>query len=137
MTALSAPFIFLLASVLLAFIPTRFRAPVMLITPVLALISILTAGHGNHGIVSILEFDLITYRIDDLSFPFGIIFCLAAFLAGIYAWHVDDLVQQIATLGYAGAALGGVFAGDLITLFIWWEATAVTSVFLIFATCSL
>lgn len=133
MTVFSAPFIFLTASLLLAFIPKQFRAPLMLITPVLALISILASGHGNHGVISILEFELITYRIDDLSFPFGIIFCLAAFLASLYAWHVDDLVQQIATLGYAGAALGGVFAGDLITLFIWWEATAVTSVFLIFA----
>ena len=33
----------------------------------------------------------------------------------------------------AGAAIAAVHAGDLITLFIWWEATAITSVFLILA----
>jgi len=90
-------------------------------------------GQGAHGQLALLGFDLVFYRIDSLSLPFGIIFSIAAFLACLYAWHVDDLVQQVATLGYAGSALGGVFAGDLITLFIWWEVTAVTSVFLIFA----
>jgi len=133
MMALSPPFLFLIASAVIAFIPERLRGPLMLITPVLAFFSILIFGAGNHGVVQILNFELVFYRIDKLSFPFGVIFCIAALLTGIYAWHVKDLVQQVAALGYAGAALGGVFAGDLITLFIWWEATAVTSVFLIFA----
>jgi multicomponent Na+:H+ antiporter subunit D len=34
---------------------------------------------------------------------------------------------------YVGSAIGAVFAGDLITLFIYWELTAVTSVFLVWA----
>ena len=34
---------------------------------------------------------------------------------------------------YAGSALGAVFAGDLLTLFLFWEMLALTSVFLIFA----
>jgi len=42
-------------------------------------------------------------------------------------------MQQSATLAYAGSAIGGVFAGDLLTLFLYWELTAVTSVFLIWA----
>jgi len=36
-------------------------------------------------------------------------------------------------MAYAGAAIGAVFAGDLITLFVYWELTALTSVFLIWA----
>ena len=32
---------------------------------------------------------------------------------------------------YAGSALGAVFAGDLVTLFVYWELTAISSVFLI------
>jgi len=130
---LSAPFLLLVAAGLLPLLPRHLRAPLLLLAPGLALVSIFSFGDGQHGIVPVMGFELVFYRIDSLSFPFGIIFCIAAFLAGLYAWHVDDLIQQVATLGYAGAALGGVFAGDLITLFIWWEATAVTSVFLIFA----
>jgi len=34
---------------------------------------------------------------------------------------------------YAGSAIGGVLAGDLISLFLYWEATAIASVFLIWA----
>ena len=72
-------------------------------------------------------------RVDKLSRIFALIFCIAAFLGNLYAWHVRDTVQQLAALLYAGAAIGAVFAGDLITLFIYWEATAITSVFLIWA----
>ncbi len=36
-------------------------------------------------------------------------------------------------LSYAGRGHRRVHAGDLVTLFIWWEATAITSVFLILA----
>ena len=51
----------------------------------------------------------------------------------MFAWHVKDPVQQVAALLYAGSAIGAVFAGDLITLFIYWEGTAIASVFLIWA----
>jgi multicomponent Na+:H+ antiporter subunit D len=34
---------------------------------------------------------------------------------------------------YAGSAIGAVFAGDLLTLFLFWEILALTSAFLIFA----
>ena len=82
---------------------------------------------------NVVGFELAFMRVDKLSIIFGIIFCIAAWLSGIYAWHVRDKVQQIATLAYAGSAIGGVFAGDLISLFIWWEGTALASVFLIWA----
>ena len=54
-------------------------------------------------------------------------------MGNLYAWHVRDFIQQIAALLYAGAAIGAVFAGDLITLFFYWEGTALASVFLIWA----
>ncbi|MEZ5716274.1 MAG: Na(+)/H(+) antiporter subunit D [Paracoccaceae bacterium] len=44
-----------------------------------------------------------------------------------------DRVQRVAALLYAGSAIGAVFAGDLITLFFYWEGTAIASVFLIWA----
>ena len=54
-------------------------------------------------------------------------------LGGIDGLGVRDSVQLTAALTYVGSAIGGVFAGDLITLFIYWELTAVTSVFLVWA----
>ena len=46
---------------------------------------------------------------------------------------VEDKTQHIAGILYAGSALGAVFAGDLVTLVIFWELLAMTSVFLVWA----
>lgn len=132
-TLLAPPFIYLFAALLCPLLGPRWRALLLLGTPIIGLAVILSFGMGNHAVVSVLGFDLTFLRIDKLSFIFSIIFSIAAFLSGLYAWHVRDTVQQIATLAYAGSAIGGVFAGDLITLFLWWEGTAVASVFLIWA----
>ncbi len=132
-TLIAPPFIYLFAALLCPLLGPRWRALLLLGTPIVGLAVILSFGMGNHAVVSVLGFDLTFLRIDKLSFIFSIIFSIAAFLSGLYAWHVRDTVQQIATLAYAGSAIGGVFAGDLITLFLWWEGTAVASVFLIWA----
>lgn len=72
-------------------------------------------------------------RLDEMSRLFGIVFHIAAILCAIYALHVRDTVQHIAGLAYAGAAIGAACAGDMVSLFVYWELTAVTSVFLIWA----
>ena len=79
------------------------------------------------------EFEIAPVRIDGLSLIFGYIFHIAAALSVVYAWHNDDAVEQTAAMAYAGSGIGAVFAGDLLTLFVYWEAMAVTSVFLIWA----
>ena len=132
-TLLAPPFIYLFAALLCPLLAPRWRALLLLGVPVLALVVLLSYPMGQHAVVSVVGFELTFLRIDKLSLIFGIIFSIAAFLAGLYAWHVRDTVQQIATLAYAGSAIGGVFAGDLISLFLWWEGTALASVFLIWA----
>lgn len=132
-TLLAPPFIYLFAALLCPLLAPRWRALLLLGVPFIALAVLLTYATGNHAVVSVVGFDLTFVRIDKLSLIFGIIFSIAAFLSGLYAWHVRDTVQQVATLAYAGSAIGGVLAGDLITLFLWWEGTALASVFLIWA----
>ena len=82
---------------------------------------------------SLLNYELTLVRTDRLSLLFGYLFHIAALLAGIFALNVRDPLQKTAGMLYAGSALGAVFAGDLITLFVFWELLAVTSVFLIWA----
>lgn len=79
------------------------------------------------------ELMLTPVRVDRLSLVWGVVFHLAAFLAALYALGVRDRWQHLAGLSYAGSALCAVFAGDLLTLFVFWELTAVTSVFLVWA----
>ncbi|MFK7860709.1 MAG: Na(+)/H(+) antiporter subunit D [Granulosicoccus sp.] len=132
-TLLAPPFIYLFAALLCPLLAPRWRALLLLGTPIVGLAVILSYATGQHAVVSVIGFDLTFMRVDKLSLIFSIIFSIAAFLSGLYAWHVRDTVQQIATLAYAGSAIGGVFAGDLVTLFLWWEGTALASVFLIWA----
>ncbi len=84
----------------------------------------------NH---SILNLELTLLRVDKLSLLFAFLFCIASFIGTIFALHVNDTKQHVAGIVYAGSALGAVFAGDLITLFIFWELLATSSVFLIWA----
>ena len=79
------------------------------------------------------DYSLTMVRVDKLSLLFGYIFHIAAFVSVIYALHVKDNLQHVTGLAYVGSAIGAVFAGDLITLFVYWELTAVASVFLIWA----
>ena len=70
-------------------------------------------------------------RVDRLSHIFGLIFSFTAGVGCLYALHVRQGGEHAAALVYAGAALGVVFAGDLITLFVFWELMAVASLFVI------
>ena len=131
---LPTAFIFIAAALVLGLLPKgNVRGVILLITPILAAWQIWNLPVGIFAQVEFIGQTLDMMRVDKLSRIFGLIFCLAAFLGNLYAWHVRDFIQQIAALLYAGAAIGAVFAGDLITLFFYWEGTALASVFLIWA----
>ena len=131
---LPTAFIFIAAALVLGLLPKgNVRGVILLITPILAAWQIWNLPVGIFAQVEFVGQTLDMMRVDKLSRIFGLIFCLAAFLGNLYAWHVRDFIQQIAALLYAGAAIGAVFAGDLITLFFYWEGTALASVFLIWA----
>ena len=131
---LPTAFIFIAAALTLGVLPKgHIRSIILLIAPILAAWQIWNLPMGIFAQVEFVGHTLEMMRVDKLSRIFGLIFCLAAFLGNLYAWHIRDIVQQIAALLYAGAAIGAVFAGDLITLFFYWEGTALASVFLIWA----
>lgn len=109
------------------------RAAFMLALPVIAFIYMIGLPHGEFGKIQLFDLTLTTMRLDPLSQMFGYVFLLAALIGIIYALHLKDTVQHFAALIYAGGAHCAVFAGDLVTFFIWWEVIAVSSVFLIWA----
>lgn len=126
--------IFFVVALLVPVIPGLLRNILLLATPVAAALFILfNITAGTEATYSILEFDLVYLRVDKLSLLFSYLFCLASFIATIFALHVDDKKQQIAGLIYAGSALGAVFAGDFFTLFIFWELLAISSVVFIWS----
>jgi len=128
------PFAIFFAGVLVVLL-TRgwWRNAVLLAIPVIGGINILGLDHGSFWNFSLFGQALTLVRVDKLSLLFGYLFHIAAFIGIVYALHVRDPVQQVAALLYAGGALGAVFAGDLVVLFVFWEILAVSSVFLIWA----
>ncbi|MEO0442933.1 MAG: Na(+)/H(+) antiporter subunit D [Pseudomonadota bacterium] len=103
------------------------------LVPVISFLLLLQWDHGSYGGYTLLGLELQLLEIDKLSLLFAYLFHLAALLGGIFALHEKDRVQQITSLIYAGSAIGAVFAGDWITLFVFWELLALSSVFLVLA----
>ena len=133
-----APFVpFFIAAALGLFLRGWLRGALFIAVSVLGLANLWLLGAAGTGLefghYSILDFHLLLFRADKLSLLFGYLFHIAALIAVIYALHVRDTLQQVASMLYAGSALGAVFAGDLLTLFIFWELLALTSVFLVWA----
>ncbi|MDB2668842.1 Na(+)/H(+) antiporter subunit D [Alphaproteobacteria bacterium] len=86
---------------------------------------------GVHLTTQIAGLDLILVRAHAITLPFSVVFHIAAALNVIYAMHERSRTTATAGLAYAGAAIAALYAGDFITLFVYWELTAFTSVFLI------
>ena len=151
------PFVlFFVGAVVIAFTRGTVRKVLILAIPLVGGLNLLFGVEpGLHLQFDLLGYTLTPYRADKLSLLFGYLFHLAAFLGFIYALHLgdgapegsvagevgeDDIVgnasaglQHVAAMVYAGSALGAVFAGDFITLFIFWELLAISSVFLVWA----
>ncbi len=134
MIELSPFIIFYLGALLVLATQGNVRKVVLLATPLITGLHLwFNLDAGILTTYSIMDYELTAMRTDKLSLLFAYLFCLASFIAGIYSLHVTDTKQHVAGLVYAGSALGAVFAGDLITLFIFWELLAISSVFLIWA----
>ena len=125
--------ILVLGALVIPFLRGKVRNLFMIILPVFGLLGLLAMEDGYVFTINILGLELTPVRVDRLSLLFGYIFHIAAIISIIYAFHLRDTVQQIAALMYAGTAIGGIFAGDLVSLFVYWEGTAISSVFLIWS----
>ena len=129
------PFLIFFAAALIALVSRGLPGKILLlITPVLAALHIgFNIAPDTLSIYPVLDLELTLIRADKLSLIFAYLFCLASFIATIFALQVNDRKQEVAGLVYAGSALGAVFAGDLLTLFIFWELLALSSVVFIWA----
>lgn len=129
-----APFIiFFMGALLVGVTRGITRSVIMIAIPLIGAFNLYMLGEGTSYQVSLLDYQLTLVRADRLSILFGYLFHLAALLGIIFSLHLKDTTQHVSGLLYAGSALGAVFAGDMITLFIFWELLAITSVFLILA----
>ncbi len=133
-----SPGMFLIAAGLaLPLLRADTRVVALLGAPVLALAYLWwLAPAGAEPFVTEAEYlgvALTPVRIDTLALLFGTVFCLAAGAAGLFALPSRNLTEQASALVYAGAGIGAVTAGDLLTLFVYWEVMAIASTLVVWA----
>jgi len=128
------PAVFFIAGGLLApFLHIHALRILMLALPVAGLAQLYGLDPADAGAYHLVGLDLITLRIDALGLVFATIFHIVSFILALYALHERDRLQHAAMLMTAGGAIGASLAGDLITLFLFWEVATFASVFLIWA----
>jgi len=123
--------ILLLGAALLPLIPEKLRKGWLLAVPVLVFARVLMLEHGVFGQVQFAQWTLTFGRVDRLSQVFGFIMALMAIIGTLYGLHVRRAAEHVAAWVYVAGSIGAIYAGDLITLFLFWELMAFSSVFLI------
>lgn len=115
----------------------RVRMAWLVLIPIAGALNAMGIQEGYQLQYEFLGYTLTLVRADRLAMMFGHLFHLGAFIAIVYSLHLKKgehaTLQHTSAVIYAGSALGAVFAGDFITLFVFWELLAVSSVFLIWA----
>jgi multicomponent Na+:H+ antiporter subunit D len=111
----------------------RLRAALMIAAPVVGAYVVWSQTPGASWELELLGYTLTPLRVDTLSTLFGYLFHVAALLGVVYSLHLKDTTQLVSSLAYAACAVGAVYAGDLLSLFVFWELLAVTSAILVCA----
>ncbi|MES1943679.1 monovalent cation/H+ antiporter subunit D [Salinisphaera sp. PC39] len=114
-------------------LPYRLRAGLLVAAPAAAGAWLWSLPRPTLVTAELLGYTLTPLRLDPLAFVFALIFLIAAGLCGLFMLRVRGRLEPAASLVYAGAAVAAVLAGDLITLFVYWETTALASVLVILA----
>ena len=133
MMSLNPAFIMIVGAFIISVLPARYRSSGFLGIALVSLIITATLPAQVSGVFEFMGHSVTLLRVDRLSRLFGMIMSLITLIGGIYAFHLKDPVQQIAALLYAGGAIGVIFVGDLLSLYVFWELMAISSVILIWS----
>ena len=128
MTSLLHPGLLLVAAGLgLTLLRGPARAALALAAPLAAIGVVLAVPEGVHWAGRYLHLEVAPYAVDALARLFALIFAIMAFGGALFALHQPSRLELPAAFVYAGSAIGATLAGDLVTLFVFWELMAVGS----------
>ena len=119
----------LLGGLATIFLRGRFASIVLVLAPLFGLFHLYGMELGGLSSYNLFGYEIVAVSVDQQAKVFGYLFHIAALVAGIYSFHVRDPWQVSMALFYAASAVGVAFAGDMLSLFLWWEGLAITSVF--------
>ena len=125
--------ILILGAFILPLVPARVRDLLILGLPLVTLAAIWQVGDGVQLGFAFLGFQLELVEGSSVGRLFATVFAIMAFAGGLFAMRQARTVELAAAFAYAGSAIGVTFAGDLITLFVFWELMALGSTLVIWA----
>ncbi|MET4632305.1 proton-conducting transporter transmembrane domain-containing protein [Kaistia defluvii] len=130
---LSPALILILAGLLLPLLKGALRNALFLAAPVAALALVWALPLGPGLVIDWLGLHLVPLAPDNMARIFGTAFGIAAVAGALYGVSQSSVTEKAAALVYAGAAQGIAFAGDLVTLFVFWEILAIGSTLVIWS----
>ena len=122
---------YIIGGLLIPLIKGRLRQGYMLLLSLLAFFAVVNMPHGVYGVYKFLSWELTFGNVDKLSKVFAYIFTIMGVIGVIYSLHVKNDGEHLSSFYYIGGSLGVTLAGDFLTLFLFWEIMAFSSVFLI------
>ncbi|WP_405238740.1 Na(+)/H(+) antiporter subunit D [Lentisalinibacter orientalis] len=115
--------------------PTRghVRSAIVLLAPLATLWAIWQVPDGVVVTVPFLDYQIEPVEGSDVRRLFATIFAIMAFAGGLFSFRQARWYELAAANAYAAGAIGVSFAGDLITLFLFWELMALFSTVIVWA----
>jgi multicomponent Na+:H+ antiporter subunit D len=123
----SPAFILLIAAVLIGLVKGHARTAVILLAPIITLWAIWQIPDGVQGTIKFLSYNIEPVEGSPLRRLFATIFAIMVFVGGLYSFRIARWYELAAAFAYAAGAIGVCFAGDLITMFLYWELMAIFS----------
>jgi multicomponent Na+:H+ antiporter subunit D len=119
--------ILLVGALLVGPLRGHWRTAAVLITPLVTLWAVWQVPDGVSLTLPFLGYQIEPIEGNALRRLFATVFALMAFVGGLYAFRLARWYELAAGYAYAAGAIGVCFAGDLITLFLFWELMALFS----------
>ncbi|MFH1342824.1 MAG: Na(+)/H(+) antiporter subunit D [Pseudomonadota bacterium] len=125
--------VLIIGGLVLPMLPVRLRGFTILALPLATLLLVWQVPDGAALRMPFLGYELTPVKGDALSRLFATVFAGVAFAGGLFALNQSRVVELAAAFCYAGGAIGVVFAGDLISLFVFWELMAIASTLVVWS----
>ncbi len=131
--ALHPGLLLMVSALLIPLLPNRLRAGYLVLVPIAVLALLMNLPEGQWLRVPLLDYTLTLLRVDRLSMGFALAFVIALGAGMGYGLPQRDWREHLLAYLYAGSTLGVTFAGDLLTLFVFWEMMALFATLLIWS----
>ena len=128
--------VLLIGALALPFLRGGARSAAVLALPLAALFFLWQIPDGATWSATWLGQGITPVSVDKLSRLFATIFSLMALGGGLFALGQKSRLELPAAYLYAGSAIGVVLAGDLITVFVFWELMAIGSTLVLWSACT-